>query len=143
MLRKIISITGKPGLYKIISHSANRIIAESLVDGKRFPVSARDRIISLGDIAMYTDGDDKPLGEILDLVYTHNEGKTFDAKNMPNAELAEAFAAILPNFDRERVYPTDIKKLFAWYNMLLSAGFTRFTEEATPSEDKATEEEKK
>lgn len=130
MLREIISITGKPGLFKIISHSANRLIVEGLTDGKRFPVSARDRIISLGDIAMYTQGDDKPLGEILDLLYTRQEGKAVDLKALVcNDDYAGMFGEVLPDYDRERVYPTDIKKLFSWYNLLVGAGYTRFTEE--------------
>lgn len=142
MLREIIAITGKPGLFRIISHSANRIIVEDLASKKRFPVSSRDKIVSLGDIAMYTDGDDKPLGEILDLLYARQEGKQVDMKALDsNDKLAEAFAAVLENYDRERVYPTDIKKLFAWFNILLASGMTRFTEEETQKEE--TEEEGK
>lgn len=130
MLRKIISITGKSGLFKIISHSANRLIVEGLSDGRRFPVSARDRIISLGDIAMYTEGDDKPLGEILDLLYARQEGKPVDDGTIgDNEACATLFAEVLPDYDRDRVYPTDIKKLFVWYNMLIGSGFARFTEE--------------
>ena len=135
MLRKIIAITGKPGLFKIISHSTNRIIVEDLAAKKRFPVSARDKIISLGDIAMYTDAEDKPLGEILDIVFAKNEGKPVDKKALDsNEKLAEAFAGVLENYDRERVYPTDIKKLFNWYNLLIASGMTKFTEEEKKEE---------
>ncbi len=129
MLREIIAITGKPGLYKIVSHSASRIIVEDMTSKKRFPVSSRDKVVSLGDIAMYTDGDDKPLGEILDLLYAKQEGNSVDIKALDsNDKLSEAFAGVLENYDRERVYASDIKKLFAWYNLLIAAGMTEFTE---------------
>lgn len=137
MLREILSITGKSGLFKIISHSGNRLIVEDIQSKRRFPVSARDKVVSLGDIAMYTEGDDKPLGEILEKVYAVNEGKAVDVKALnSNDKLAEAFAAVLPDYDRDRVYPTDIKKLFNWYNLLVAAGYTKFTE---PKEEKADE----
>ncbi|MBO4966311.1 MAG: hypothetical protein J6C81_08660, partial [Muribaculaceae bacterium] len=94
------------------------------------PVGARDRVVSLGDIAMYTESEDKPLGEILDLVYAKEEGKPIDVKALVKSNsLHDKFAEILPDFDRDRVYPTDIKKLFSWYNLLIAAGFTRFAEE--------------
>ena len=129
MLREIIAITGKPGLYKIVSHSASRIIVEDMTSKKRFPVSSRDKVVSLGDIAMYTDGDDKPLGEILDLLYAKQEGNSVDIKALDsNDKLSEAFAGVLENYDRERVYASHIKKLFAWYNLLIAAGMTKFTE---------------
>ena len=137
MLREILSITGKPGLYRIISHSANRIIVEDLVWKKRSPVSARDKVVSLGDIAMYTDGDDKPLGEILDLLFASQQGGQVDLKSIAdNSALSEAFARILPNYDRDRVYPTDIKKLFTWYNILVNAGISEFARKDKDEQEK-------
>lgn len=137
MLREILSITGKPGLYRIISHSANRIIVEDLVSKKRSPVSARDKVVSLGDIAMYTDGDDKPLGEILDLLFASQQGGQVDLKSIAdNSALSEAFARILPNYDRDRVYPTDIKKLFTWYNILVNAGISEFARKDEDEQEK-------
>lgn len=130
MLRQILSITGKPGLFKILTQSTKTLLVEDITSGKRMPVGARDRVVSLGDIAMYTESEDKPLGEILDLVYAKEDGKPIDVKALVKSNsLHDKFAEILPDFDRDRVYPTDIKKLFSWYNLLIAAGFTRFTEE--------------
>ena len=140
MLKEILAITGKPGLFKIISHSGRTLIVEDLLTGKRFPVSQRDRIVSLGDIAMYTESDDKPLGEILDAVYAKEEGKALDVKEIINGEgLKARFETYIPDFDKERVHDSDIKKLFSWYNLLISKGFTKFTEEA-PAEESSKEE---
>ncbi len=131
MLRTILSITGKPGLFKIISQGNKMLIVEDLLSKKRQPIHARDKVVSLGDIAMYTEGEDKPLGEILDLVYDNMNGKPIDVKAMAgnNEELRSKFAEILPDYDKDRVYPSDIKKLFSWYNILLEAGFDKINEE--------------
>lgn len=137
MLRTILAITGKPGLFKIVSHSNRMLIVEDLVSGKRIPVHSRDKVVSLGDIAMYTEGEDKPLGEILDLVYADCNGEKIEVKGMDNDALRNKFAEILPDFDRDRVYPSDIKKLFTWYNLLLSSGFTKFTKEEAEEEEKS------
>lgn len=130
MLREILAITGKPGLFKIISQGNKVLLVEDLKTKKRFPAHARDKVVSLGDIAMYTDSGDKPLGEILDLVYAHNEGKPIDVKKLvADGGLREEFEAVIPDFDKERVYNNDIKKLFTWYNILIEEGYTKFTEE--------------
>jgi len=147
MLRNILSITGRPGLVKIVSRGNRSLIVEDLQSGKRFPAQTHDKIVSLGDISMYTMGEDKPLGEIMDLVYAKHEGKPIDVKALAaNGGLEDAFAEILPDFDRDRVYKTDIKKLFTWYNILLAAGFTEFAEkkesEAEAEESAETEESK-
>ncbi len=134
MLRTILAITGKPGLFKIVSHGNRMLLVEDLISKKRTPVHSRDKVVSLGDIAMYTEGDDKPLGEILDLVYAFKNGEKIEVKAMDNDALRETFAEILPDYDRDRVYPSDIKKLFTWYNLLLDAGFTKFTEEEKEEE---------
>ena len=115
------------------------LLVEDLVSKKRMPVHARDKVVSLGDIAMYTEGEDKPLSEILDLVYANMNGEKIEVKSYDNDGLREKFAEILPDFDRDRVYPSDIKKLFTWYNLLTSAGFTKFTEEKN-GEDPTAEE---
>lgn len=130
MLRTILSITGKPGLFKIVSQGNRMLVVEDLISKKRLPIHARDKVVSLGDIAMYTNGDDKPLSEILDLVYANMKGEKIDVKALVASDgLRDKFAEILEDYDRERVYPSDIKKLFTWYNLLLDAGFTKFTEE--------------
>ncbi len=140
MLREILAITGKPGLFKIVSHSSKLLLVEELGTGKRFPASARDKVVSLGDIAMYTDSGDKPLGEILDMVYAHENGEKIDVKALVKSDgLRDEFEAILPDYDKERVYPSDIKKLFTWYNILIENGYTKFAEE----EEKKEEEQQK
>ena len=130
MLNKILAITGKPGLFKIISHSSKNLIVEDIISKKRFPVSLRDKVVGLGDIAMYTTSEDKPLGEILDLVYTNEKGQLIDVKQLiADKELRDKFREILPDFDEDRVKDSDIKKLFTWYNILVNDGMTKFTEE--------------
>lgn len=140
MLKNILSITGKPGLFKIIAHNNRSLIVEDINSKKRFPVSARDRVVSLGDIAIYTLSDDKPLSEVLDLVYANKNGEPVDIKNLVNSKsLRQAFAEIFPDYDEERVRESDIKKLLSWYNLLTSAGFTKFTEDE--KEEDSSEEE--
>lgn len=139
MLREILAITGKPGLFKIVSHSGKSLIVEELATGKRFPVSPRDKVVSLGDIAMYTESDDKPLGEILEAIYAKEEGKKLDIKSIVAGEgLKTRFEQYLPDFDKDRVHDSDIKKLFTWYNLLVDNGFSKFTEEEE-KEDTATD----
>ncbi|MDE7421946.1 MAG: DUF5606 domain-containing protein [Muribaculaceae bacterium] len=143
MLKEILSITGKPGLFKIITPGKRTLLVEDMVSKKRFPLGARDRVVCLGDIAMYTVGEDLPLDKILDRVYAVEEGKKIDVKAMDNDMLREEFAKAVEDFDRDRVYPSDIKKLFNWYNLLISQGYTKFTEddaEASENEDSATQE---
>lgn len=138
MLRKIISITGKPGLFKIISQGKNNIIVEELGSSRRFPATSRDRIVSLGDIAMYTESGDTPLGEILDMVYAKEGGKPIDVKALSAkaGALKDKFADIVNDFDRVRVHDGDIKKLFSWYNLLIANGFDKFAEEEEKEESK-------
>ena len=130
MLKEILAITGKPGLFRLVSRGNNMLIVESLEDGKRMPTYARDKIVSLADISMFTTSDDKPLNEVLIALQTKQGGQSieFDIKKVDNEQLRNFFAEVLPNFDRERVYPSDIRKLLTWYNMLLKAGITDFTE---------------
>lgn len=135
MLKEILAITGKPGLFKIVSHSGKTLIVEDLLNGKRFPVSMRDKLVSLGDIAMYMEDDDKPLGEILDIIYAKEKGGKIDVKAATEGVgLMDKFGEYLPQFDRDRVHNSDIKKLFTWYNLLVDKGFTKFTEEEKKEE---------
>ena len=141
MLREIISITGKPGLFKLLGQGNRRIIVEDIATGKRFPALERDKIISLGDIAMYTESEDKPLGEILDLIYAKQDGKELDIKALTEAgKLRDTFRDILPDFDEDRVHDSDIKKLFSWYNLLVKSGMTKFTDNEDPAEEEKTPE---
>lgn len=137
MQQTILAISGKPGLYKLVSRGKNNLIVESLDDThRRQPAFATDRITSLADIAMYTETDDVPLMKVLESIKTLEEGKkaSLDPKKASGDELREYFAKVLPEFDRERVHNSDIKKLLLWYNILIQAGITDFEEELSPTE---------
>jgi hypothetical protein len=100
-----------------------------LIDGKRIPTYSRDKIVSLAEVSMYTTGEDVSLSEVLNALGKKYNFKAveMDAKKADNEELRAFFAEVLPTFDRDRVYPSDIRKLIAWYNLLIQAGFTDFT----------------
>jgi hypothetical protein len=127
-LKEILSITGKPGLYKLIARSRTGVIVEAFADGKRFPVMASQNVSSLGDIAIYTDTEEVPLAEIFKTIFTKEEGKETLAPKASGAEIEAYFITILPNYDRERVYTSDMKKVLNWYNILHKEGV--ITEEA-------------
>ena len=139
MLKTILSITGKPGLYRLVSHAKNMLIVESLADKRKVPAYAKDKVISLGDIAMYTTDEEVPLHEVFTNMKNKEEGKpvAISPTKASSEELRSYLAEVLPNYDRERVYPSDIRKLIAWYNILITAGITEFTpaEEAAPAEE--------
>ena len=128
MLKTILSIAGKPGLYKLVSQGRNMLIVESLSDKKRFPAYVNEKIISLGDIAMYTDAEDIPLTQVLTNVKNKENGQSasLDPKKASQDELKAYMAEVLPSFDRDRVHASDIKKLISWYNLLIAAGITEF-----------------
>lgn len=136
MLQTILAISGKPGLYKLVSRAKNSLIVEMLdASHRRVPAFATDRITSLADIAMYTEADDMPLGEVLESLKKLEDGKkaSIDYKKASAEELREYFAKVLPAFDRERVHNSDIKKLIQWYNILIENGVTDFAEEMKPT----------
>ncbi|MCF0257249.1 SCO1/SenC [Bacteroides heparinolyticus] len=137
MLKTILSISGKSGLYKLISQGKNMLIVESLIDKKRFPAYGNEKIISLGDIAMYTDAEDIPLKEVLLSMKKKENGAAvaMDLKKASADELRSYLAEVLPDFDRDRVYLSDIKKLISWYNLLVASGMTDFEETAEEGEE--------
>lgn len=137
MLKNILAITGKPGLYKLLSRGNNTLIVESLVDGKRMPTFARDKIVSLAEVSMYTTEEDASLSDVLNAIGKKNAfaAETLDAKKATNEELRAFLKEVLPNFDEDRVYPSDIRKLISWYNLLITAGFTDFTLQEEESEE--------
>lgn len=132
MLKTILAISGKPGLYKLISQAKNMLIVESLSDKKRMPVYASDKVISLGDIAMYTDDDEVPLQKVLAAVKEKEDGAkaSLDYKKASAEELHAFMAAVLPEYDRDRVHTSDIKKLIQWYDMLIESGENDFEDKA-------------
>ena len=144
MLKTILSISGKPGLYKLVSRGKNMLIVESLADKKRIPAYGNEKIISLGDIAMYTDAEDVPLQQILAAMKQKENGGavTLDIKKASSNELYAYLEAVLPNYDRDRVHASDIKKLISWYNLLVASGMTDFEEVASAEEAEQAESEK-
>lgn len=144
MLKDILSITGKSGLFKMISQGKNMIIVESLIDGKRLPAHSHEKIVSLGDIAIFTNSGDVTLGEIFDKIKEKEEGKkcSTDPK-ADNDTLRNYLEDILPEYDKDRVYPTDIKKMIVWYNLLIENDLTNFVETQETTDDKETEKKDK
>ena len=142
MLKTILAISGKPGLYKLVSQGKNMLVVESLLNGKRTPAYNHEKIISLGDIAMFTDSDEVPLNEVFQSMKQLENGAkaSVSTKDSENT-LREYLGKVLPNFDRDRVYTADIKKLISWYNLLIENGYDNFEDQdALEAEEAATEE---
>jgi hypothetical protein len=136
MLKEILSVSGKPGLFKLISQGKNMFVAESLIDHKRIPVYMRDKVISLGDISIYTEDEEVPLAEVLTKIKEKENGQAIDySASISPEELKAYLETVLPNFDKDRVYPSDIKKMMSWYNLLVKEGLTDFTTPKSPEED--------
>lgn len=125
-LKDILAISGQPGLYKYVAQSARGVIVESLLDGKRQNVSAAAKVSTLTEISMFTEGEDISLAQVFTNIYNHTGGKEAISHKEESAKLKEYFAAVQPDYDRDRVHVSDIKKCFAWYNTLVGAGFTEF-----------------
>lgn len=139
MLRRILSISGKPGLFRLVSQGKNMLIVESLTTGKRGPVYAHDKVVSLGDISIYTTEEETPLADVFEKIKELNDGKPVDVKAIgDDAKIRAYFKTVLPEFDEERVYTNDIKKVFSWYNQLIAAGVDKFKEDEI-KEDEAAE----
>lgn len=140
----ILAISGKPGLYRLVSQGRGMLIVET-VDAakKRLPAGARDRVTSLNDVSMYTNAEDKPLMEIFQAIADKEGGKrtAIDHKKATPAELADFMAAVLPDYDRDRVHVSDIRKLIQWYNILINGGYTSFVEPQEAAEDVPAAEE--
>ncbi|MBK7312187.1 MAG: DUF5606 domain-containing protein [Sphingobacteriaceae bacterium] len=135
-LTGFISITGQPGLYKIVAQSKNGIIVEGLSDKKRVNVYASTKVSTLTDISMFTTGDDKPINEIMTAIFDKEKGgPAVDAK--ADDKTVEAyFAQVLPDYDKERVYVSNMRKLFSWYNALQSTSNLKTEEENKDANDK-------
>lgn len=140
-LSGILSIAGYPGLFKLVSQMKSGLVVESLLDGKRMPAYATQKILALEDISIYTEEDDVPLAEVFGLMFKKTGGKAApNPKKASIAELSEFLASVLPNYDRERVYNSDLKKLFQWFNLLAEKGLLKEEEEEnkeTPAKKKA------
>ena len=138
MLKTILSVSGKSGLYKMISQGKNLLIIESLTDKKRIPAYASDKIITLDNIEIYTNDDKVPLYKVLNSIKEKENLNPIllDISKATPEELRAYMGEVLPEFDRERVYPTDIKRLISWYNILLKADITAFDPEEDTKEEK-------
>lgn len=121
-LSGIISISGKPGLYTVVGQSKSNVIVESVIDGKRFPAFASNRISALEDISIYTYDDDVLLSEVFDAIYDKLAGEKAPSHKDSIETLSSLLREVLPEYDEEQVFPSDIKKLFQWYNILDNAG---------------------
>ncbi|MFO8022105.1 MAG: DUF5606 domain-containing protein [Perlabentimonas sp.] len=136
-LKDYMAISGQPGLYKFVSQGRNGIIVESLIDGKRSHVSASAKVSALSDIAIFTNDGEKPLSEVLELIKERENGQPTISPKSGSNELKDFFLEILPDYDVDRVYVSDIKKVVSWYNQLQSLGILDFKEE---EEEKPAEE---
>lgn len=136
-LKDILAVSGYPGLYKYVAQAARGIIVESLADGKRMNAPTTAKVSALTEISIYTEGEDVPLASVFTSIYEQkNGGKAVSHKESAET-LKAAFAEALPDYDRDRVHVSDMKKVFAWYNILVDAGFTEFRlpDEQTPEEE--------
>lgn len=141
-LSKIVTIAGRPGLFQVKSQSVGKIIVESLIDGKCSPAFARERMSSLEEISIYSVDEDRPLKEVFRSIHEKMGDKVdFDVKKATNDQLKAKFLEIMPDYDQDAVYPSDMKKVFLWYQMLMDKGLLDFTEEE-PAETEAPEEAK-
>ena len=125
-LKDILAIAGQPGLYKFVAQSMRGVIVESLIDGKRMNASATSRVSALTEISMFTEGEDIALADVFTNIWNYTEGKQAISHKESPEKIKEEFAKVLPEYDRERVHVSDMKKCFAWYNILVEAGFTEF-----------------
>ncbi|HLW14962.1 MAG TPA: DUF5606 domain-containing protein [Flavobacteriaceae bacterium] len=140
-LDKIISITGKPGLYELKAQTNNGFLAESLADGKRLNISAQHNVSLLSEIAIYTLTTEVPLYEVFTKIYDNEGGKETINHKAPKIELEEFFFNVLPDYDEDRVYASDIKKVVQWYNILHKCGKVEEIKQILEEAEKAASEE--
>jgi len=142
MLKGLLAISGQPGLFRMIAESKNNIIVESLITGKRMPAYSSSRISSLEDIAIYTDSGEVQLKDVFKSIYDKENGQKTISNKEPETKLKSYFAEVLPSYDRERVYISDIKKVLLWYNILLDTDLLNFNEEEEVEAGKEDDSEK-
>ena len=136
MLKEILSISGKPGLFKLINNTANALIVESLLDGKRFPAYSNAKIIALEDISIYTEDEDMPLKTVFKRIYENEEGKPAINHKESSTVITNYIESVIPEYDADRVYVSDMRKMIQWYNLLLDKNLLNFDE---PEEEKKEE----
>ncbi|MFI3292103.1 MAG: DUF5606 domain-containing protein [Rikenellaceae bacterium] len=137
-LKEILAISGQPGLYKYVAQSTRGVIVESLIDGKRMNAAASAKVSTLTEISMFTEGEDIALADVFTKIYEYTKGEAAISHKESPEKIKAEFAAVLPEYDRDRVHVSDMKKCFAWYNILVGAGMTSFE---LPKYDAQSEEE--
>ena len=135
-LEGIISINGMPGLYKVVGQMKNGVVAESLTDKKRTPIYSHQQISSLEDISMFTTGDNKPVSEIMKTIFDKEKGGACIDHKADEKEVVNYFTSILPDYDKERVHSSNMRKLFNWYNTLQKTGNLKEREAGEKGEEK-------
>ncbi|MCD4730675.1 MAG: DUF5606 domain-containing protein [Bacteroidales bacterium] len=141
-LSKILSISGKPGLFKMLAQTKNGMVVESLLDGKRFTAFSHERISTLEEISIYTDDEDMPLKDVLKAIYEKQNGEAALSHKSEGDELKSFFEEAVPDYDKENVYVSDIKKVINWYNSLHEHKLLDFTEEELEKKEEDKEEKK-
>lgn len=132
---KIIAVTGKPGLFQVVSQTKTGLIVDSVVDKKRFPITSTQNVSLLENIAIYTYEEEVPLLNVFKTMYEKAEGKETISHKESSNKLTAYFAEVLPEYDDERVYTSNIKKVVQWYNLLVKAGIDFSQVEATAEEN--------
>jgi len=140
-LEKILSISGKPGLYELKAQTRTGFVAKSLQNGRKTPVNLRSDVSMLSEISIYTYSDEIPLPEVFEKIFEKEDGKKSISHKKSKNELEAYFADILPEYDEARVYGSDIKKIFQWYNLLIENGYTSFTDKNNNEEKTAVSDE--
>lgn len=135
ILDKILAISGKPGLYELKTQTRGGFIAESLIDGKRMSVSVRHNVSVLSEIAIYTFTEEVPLRQVLSRIKEKQAGQPALSHKEPKEKLTAFFSEVLPDYDEERVYPSDIKKVVQWYNLLQSKDIMDFSAPENTAEE--------
>ena len=133
-LRTVLSVSGKPGLFKLIAHQKNGVVVESLLDGKRTAISANANVSSLGDIAIYTYEEEVQLRDVFKAMAEVTEGNEALSHKSSKDQLEDFFGEVLPKFDQERVYASDIKKVVQWFNILVKNDLLSILEEEASEE---------
>ena len=141
MFERVLTISGKPGLYRLVSSGRNMFVVEAVdASHKRMPVYNSDKVVMLDDIAIYTDTEEVPLRNVFKAIYDKEQAVIpFDLKMATPEELVEYFEGIMPDYDRERVYLTHIKKIYAWYNILVANGVVDFAVEEEVAEEEVAD----
>lgn len=137
MLKDILSISGRPGLFKLLTTTKNSFVVESLSDKRRLPVSAQERVVSLKEISVYSENGDIPLGEVFEKIFQKEQGKEVNLALIAkeNQSLFDYLQEVLPDFDKNMVHANEIKKMLTWYNLLVEAGFDKFIKEEADGEE--------